>query len=424
MGGFNILIHENVTTKWSNTNREWYESKGYTCTKITDTLIVKTNDLPKGSMVKVKVKCDYCDDVVLRTYKAYLRYSNSSPIKKDCCQKCKRIKEKESVMFTYGVDSTLKLSSVREKAKNTLMNNYGVDNPFQAEDIKEKIKQSNIEKYGVENYASTEECREKMKATSLIRHGAEYYTQTDEYKERVKITNLEKYGCENPSQNNEIKQKIIQSNIEKYGVPYSQQNKEVREKTEKTNLKRYGVKAPAQNPLVQEKIKQTFLQNYGCESALKVPEVQEKIRATFMERYGVEYAGQIPEAIEKRNRTLLKDGKVPTSQQQIAVYNMLKENSYNVELNYPVSKLLLDVALFVDNVKIDIEYDGYYFHKDTAIKDRRRDEFLKQDGWKILRIKGRRNIPTFEKLQSAINKLLTSDRTYTELVLDDWGLTG
>ncbi|RNB52675.1 DUF559 domain-containing protein [Brevibacillus gelatini] len=82
------------------------------------------------------------------------------------------------------------------------------------------------------------------------------------------------------------------------------------------------------------------------------------------------------------------------------------------------------VALFIDNVKIDIEYDGYYFHKDTALKDRRRDEFLKQDGWKILRIKGRRNVPTFDELRVAINKLLNSDRTYTELVLDDWGLTG
>ena len=50
---------------------------------------------------------------------------------------------------------------------------------------------------------------------------------------------------------------------------------------------------------------------------------------------------------------------------------------YFSELNYVLSSLFLDIILIVnDEIKIDIEYDGNYWHKDSQ-KDRRRDEYVK-----------------------------------------------
>lgn len=57
---------------------------------------------------------------------------------------------------------------------------------------------------------------------------------------------------------------------------------------------------------------------------------------------------------------------------------MLKEHykEYKIKINYPLSTLALDVFLNIDNIKIDIEYDGEHWHLDEA-KDRRRDEYVK-----------------------------------------------
>jgi len=79
----------------------------------------------------------------------------------------------------------------------------------------------------------------------------------------------------------------------------------------------------------------------------------------------------------------------------------------------------LDVAIFIDNIKIDLEYDAWYWHKDKN-KDRKRDEFLKSQEWKILRIRSGKLLPTLEQIEESINKLVISDRTFTQIVLDDW----
>lgn len=98
---------------------------------------------------------------------------------------------------------------------------------------------------------------------------------------------------------------------------------------------------------------------------------------------------------------------------------MLKNNNYNVELNYPISNVNLDVAIFIGGIKIDLEYDARFWHQDKQ-KDRRRDEFLKLQGWKILKIRSGHKIPTLEQIEKAISKLINLDRIFTQIVLDDW----
>lgn len=90
------------------------------------------------------------------------------------------------------------------------------------------------------------------------------------------------------------------------------------------------------------------------------------------------------------------------------------------QLNYKCGRLSIDVALFYGGVKIAIEYDSWYWHKDKLNKDSTRDERLLEDGWRILRIKSENKIPTDVDVKLAIWKLLAGN-TYAEIVLDDWG---
>lgn len=86
---------------------------------------------------------------------------------------------------------------------------------------------------------------------------------------------------------------------------------------------------------------------------------------------------------------------------------MLLEHNYNVQLNYPVSACSLDVLITLDDgTKIDFEYDGAFWHgKEQKAQDRRRDEFLKKQGYKIFRLESDRGIPKWETLLEGINKL-------------------
>lgn len=68
---------------------------------------------------------------------------------------------------------------------------------------------------------------------------------------------------------------------------------------------------------------------------------------------------------------------------------------------------------------IDVEYDGRYWHQDSA-HDRKRDEFVKSNGYKVLRIKSNKLIPNENDLIKTIEKLSLSNHSYNEIILDDW----
>ena len=54
------------------------------------------------------------------------------------------------------------------------------------------------------------------------------------------------------------------------------------------------------------------------------------------------------------------------------------------------------------------------------IKDRRRDEYLKLNGFKVLRIKSRRLVPDKDDLFSNIDYLIEGSSSYSEIVLEDY----
>ena len=62
--------------------------------------------------------------------------------------------------------------------------------------------------------------------------------------------------------------------------------------------------------------------------------------------------------------TLCKKGECPTSKQQLELFEIIKNKYSFVELNYPYSSCVLDIYICINNIKIDIEYDGWYWHQD------------------------------------------------------------
>lgn len=67
-----------------------------------------------------------------------------------------------------------------------------------------------------------------------------------------------------------------------------------------------------------------------------------------------------------------------------------------------------------------MEYDGWYWHRDKENEDRRRNYAVISEGYKVLRIKAARDIPTNEELFNAINFLAYNECNFKEIKLPDW----
>lgn len=125
------------------------------------------------------------------------------------------------------------------------------------------------------------------------------------------------------------------------------------------------------------------------------------------------------EVQRKCHESMYKNGTCATSQKQIELNEMIKAIYGNSELNYPCDKVSLDCMTIIDGIKIDVEYDGWYYHKDTQVKDTRRDNFVKSQGYKILRILAYDNrLPTLEELKEAINTLTTTNKHFLRIELN------
>ena len=157
---------------------------------------------------------------------------------------------------------------------------------------------------------------------------------------------------------------------------------------------------------VKEKKKQIYLENYGVENPFQSREVKEKIKQIFLKNYGVENPSQTKE-FKERNSDRMKNGgsahassfiKNP-SKPQVELFNLVKSLHEEAILNFPTQGksgkyYSLDIA--IPSLKIDIEYDGSYFHPDQE-KDRIRQEDLESLGWKFLRF--RDYMPSLEELK-------------------------
>lgn len=415
-----MLLSNTVNIKWYNKTKKYYESKGYVFTKYGEYFEVKVEDLLKGSNVEVNVQCDYCGKIMNKNYADYL--DGRITIEKDCCKECRPIKFKEVFFILHGIDNPFKdkdiknkikqnnldkygceyVSSseiVKEKRKNTFINKYNCENPFQNAEIKEKIKQTNIEKYGVEYPSQNEEIRNKITNSFLDKYGVESPLQNIEIKEKVKNTCLERYGCESPTQNDNIKEKIKQTNLKRYGVECVLLNDDIKRKRDNTCIEKYGTKYLSQNEDIKKKIIKTNQDKYGTDHPLQNEIIKNKLIQTNLIKYGCEYSVQSELVKEKIKISLYQNGTCPTSSQQLYIYSLFKENNYNVELNYPISRTNVDIA-FIDEM-IYLEYDGGGHNLAVKFGQKSEEEFntkeikryyaLLKYGWKEIKLISRKD---------------------------------
>jgi very-short-patch-repair endonuclease len=71
------------------------------------------------------------------------------------------------------------------------------------------------------------------------------------------------------------------------------------------------------------------------------------------------------------------------------LYNVLVTNGYYVQTQVPCGKYRIDMAL--PSLKIAIEADGKAYHSTPAQRahDRRKNAYLRANGWRVLRFSGR-----------------------------------
>lgn len=251
----------------------------------------------------------------------------------------------------------------------------------------------------------------KQKETMIEKYNAPYAMQVDTFKQKAKQTCIEHFGCENPMQNSEIITKQQATMLEKYGVVVPLQVPEFKEKAEKTCLANFGVINSMKSEEVQNKAKMTMMEKYGAINPGLVPFLVEKAKYTCIEKFGGESSQCDPQIKAKTWETLKNKNGLPSSSIERRLVFMLKEifGEENCFEQYISGRNLFDCLLIIDDIKIDVEYDGWYWHKDKQEYDKRRDYYWMRRGYKVLRYQSNGELPTPEQIKEDVKYLLSTE---------------
>ena len=176
------------------------------------------------------------------------------------------------------------------------------------------------------------------------------------------------------------------------------EKQEIQQRRIKTIMAKYGVDNPAKSDMIKAKMKATNTARYGGVAPACNDKIKEKIAKTKQENDNEYVSG--PELLLRE--TLLR------------LYG-------NCDHHKSVSFYTLDCVINVNDVQIDVEYDGWHWHQHRQKFDAHRNKLVIKNGYKVLRIKSSDKQPTDEQIVEAVNKLVTTDDTYAEIILSDWG---
>ena len=242
-------------------------------------------------------------------------------------------------------------------------------------------------------------CADKLMSAQIRKYGG-CGLQVPKIKEKARKTNLEKRGVETPFSDADVVKKIKETQCEKYGG--------------------LGLASP----IISKKIKNSLKEHYGVEAPTQSEEIKKKVQQTMLNKYGVEHYLLLPgvakeTAIKAANKRR-ENGNVPVSKMEQDVVKILQE-IYGEDKcfpSFPEGALTLDCLLVVGENKIDVEYDGWYWHLNIEEKDRRRNYKLLSLGYKILRIKSKYKLPSKEEIINSVNYLINGNHHYTTIELD------
>jgi hypothetical protein len=212
------------------------------------TLIGKYDHLIRDTLIHFKCNCgkDHSkrfNDIADRT----------GAFCKECSNKHKQEKRKETCLEKYGVEHSTQSKKVYNKIHSTMKERYGVEHALQSTKICEEMKEHNMEKYGVEHHMHLEAVKDKVAETCLEKYGSKSSLGNKDVRKIGIKTIKEKYGVEHIIHSKEIKDKMEKTCLERYGVKNVFESEEFQEKAKKTNLEKYGVSNPMQSEIIQEK---------------------------------------------------------------------------------------------------------------------------------------------------------------------------
>lgn len=184
-------------------------------------------------------------------------------------------------------------------------------------------------------------------------------------------------------------------------------------KKKDTMQEKYGYSSVGSVPEFREKGKQAMKEKYGYEYAMQTEQGRQNFKTTMVDKYGVDNPVKSPELRLKAFHSMFQHGVAPTSKPERKMVEMLEKyyGEENCQPSYPTSKAILDCLLTIDNYKIDVEYDGCFWHKDKVEKDKQRNIWLISNGYKVLRIKGNKKdmLPSIEEIDVEIKRLLKGE---------------
>lgn len=221
--------------------------------------------------------------------------------------------------------------------------------------------------------------------------------------------------------------KIAETNLVKYGVKNVMSVDLIHNKMKASMLERYGVEHPSQSAELHQKVmdvydfekavirrKQTCLDKYGVDNAAKSPSVIAKTKATCIERYGGE-SPQCDDNVRRKSwESMLLNGTTPTSKAERSMVDALKK-IYGEDACTPqfvLDRISMDCLLIIGDVKIDVEYDGQFWHKGNAERDKRRDFYCINRGYKVLRFFSKYHVPTEEQIKAGVDYLVNSEHKH------------
>lgn len=223
----------------------------------------------------------------------------------------------------------------------------------------------------------------------------------DHYKIENKNTFNGKHACKSCAH---IKSKDVTNEF--YNGTHPSQQEDAINKRKSTNMMKYGAETPLQSKEIQDKIKLVMLDKYGVDNIFKHESFYDIRANSMIKKYGYTYVINDPNRkdaiISKRNNTLYENKKAPCSTQQLYIQNIL-----GGELNYPIEKLMLDIAFIDENIYIEYQGSGHNLdvklgkitNDNFKIKEMKRYYFLKNKGWKMIEIISRKDyVPRKEKL--------------------------
>lgn len=186
-----------------------------------------------------------------------------------------------------------------------------------------------------------------------------------------------------------------------------QSSQEIIKKKKDTYLKNYGVDNYAKSDKFKrthnfsknnrKKANITCLERYGVENVSQIEDVKKKKRETSFKNYGVSNYTKTEEYINemKNGRAAFMNNFITNpSKPQVELFQLCQQVFPYPVLNYPCGRYSIDIAIPILNLAI--EYDGSYWHQDEEY-DKRRQEFIESEGWKVIRYVDR--IPTLKELK-------------------------